>query len=169
MERAREGKEQAFEGAARLRSTAELAHVAIDTQRRLLAQILIPHYRQLLLAVQPGEDPELPHPNSDFTHLVSVLRGLGEPLRVLDEELQWRRNKEAELERELEWSHQHIQHQLEEIEWRRKEMDRLFDVMKRSALTRVVALEKSRKRVLSWGIGTKGEEPSRSEAQEDGA
>ena len=170
-ERARQGEDEAAEGAARLRSAAELALVAIDTQRRLLAQVLIPVYRDLLLMAQPGQDPELPHPNSDFAHLIGALRWLGEPLRALDEELQWRRSMDRE--------HGRTRVHFGELQWRRQEMDKLLSLMERSALTRVLALEKNRGRILGWreeekkqgypvSFDHRGEESSKSELQEDG-
>ncbi len=141
---------EAVEGSERLRSAAELGLVAIDTQRRLLSQVLLPLYQKISLAAAPGQDPELPHPDSSFGHLVSALRDLTDKTTNLFEELDWRRNLTERMEKELVWSRQHIGNQFAELKWRRVEMDKVLSTMERLVLARIVALAKNRKRVLGW-------------------
>ena len=130
----------------KLRSAAELGMVAIDTQRRLLSQELLPLFEGLSQAVAPQAEPEGPHPEASFGHLLEALRDLQEKAHHVREELGWRRTQAQELER----LQGEVARLREELDWRRGEMEKLADVMRRVAGVRSFALERYRKRVLGW-------------------
>jgi hypothetical protein len=131
-----EATRETEEGGRRLRSAAELGLQALETQRRLLFQTVRPLYESVCLAAAPDSEPELPQPGLPFRQLIGAMLAAQENAEHLFQE--------------LEWSRRIIQDQIEELGWRRTEMEEFHSLMERFVLARVVALARSRQRVLDW-------------------